>query len=57
LGIDVIDGDKCALTEVLNEILGIVSQLRIFTNETNSIFAQEEYEEDIALEKEQLLFV
>lgn len=57
MGFDVTDGDECALTEVLNKRLGIVNQLRIFTNETDSIFAQEEYEEDIALEKEQLLFV
>ena len=57
MGFDVTDGDECALTKVLNKRLGIVNQLRIFTNETDSIFAQEEYEEDIALEKEQLGFV
>jgi hypothetical protein len=51
------DGDKCAPHRVLNKKLGMVNQLRIFTNGTSSIFPQEEYEEDIALEKVQLRFV
>ena len=51
------DGDKCAPHRVRTKMLGMVNQLRIFTDGTSSIFPQEEYEEDIALEEVQLRFV